>query len=140
MAAALWWGSLSGLAFVVVPLLFRRLGSPAEAGALAAQLFSAQTWVTASSCILLLLLVNRPDDAAMAGQARAVSGLAIAGLLLALLVEFGVAQKIVSARSDGGNLRLWHGVGSAMYFAQWVCAGLAVWRLSRRDLQLVAPA
>ena len=41
--SALWWGSLSGLGFVVVPLLFKHLGSPAEAGAMAAKLFSAQT-------------------------------------------------------------------------------------------------
>jgi hypothetical protein len=43
--AALWWGSLTTLGFGVVPLLFARLGSPAQAGQMAAQLFSAQTWV-----------------------------------------------------------------------------------------------
>jgi hypothetical protein len=52
--------------------------------------------------------------------------------LLALLVEFGVAAQIVSARASGGDLRLWHGLGSAMYFGQWLCAGMALWRLSSR--------
>ena len=44
--------------------------------------------------------------------------------LLALLVQFGVAPRIV-ARQD---LRLWHSVGSVMYALQWCCAALVLWR------------
>jgi hypothetical protein len=58
---ALWWGSLSCLGFVVVPLLFKHLGSPAEAGAMAAKLFSAQTWLSVACTMLLLLMLNRKD-------------------------------------------------------------------------------
>ena len=54
--AALWWGSLTGLGFVVVPLLFMHLDSPAAAGAMAAKLFTAQTWLS-TGCAMLLLLV-----------------------------------------------------------------------------------
>jgi len=57
----------------------------------------------------------------------------VAGMLLALLVEFGVAPRIVSARADGGNLRLWHGLGSAMLLGQWLCAGFTFWRLTARS-------
>ena len=53
-------------------------------------------------------------------------------MLLALLVEFAVAPRIVSARVEGGNLRLWHGLGSAMLLGQWLCAGFTLWRLSAR--------
>ena len=129
LLAALWWGSLSGLAFVVVPLLFKHLGSPAEAGAMAAKLFSAQTWLSVACAMLLLLLLNakKPDGASAPNSATAW---VVAGLLLALLVEFGVSAQIVSARASGGNLRLWHGLGSAMLLGQWLCAGLALWRLS----------
>ena len=132
--SALWWGSLSGLGFVVVPLLFKHLGTPAEAGAMAAKLFSAQTWVSVACTMLLLLMLNRKDTdlSRSHGDARKVTAWAVAGLLLALLVEFGVAAQIVSARASGGDLRLWHGLGSAMYFGQWLCAGLALWRLSSR--------
>ena len=28
------------------------------------------------------------------------------------------------------NLRLWHGVGSAMYVLQWCCAGIVLWKTS----------
>jgi hypothetical protein len=55
----------------------------------------------------------------------------VAGLLLAVLVEFGVAPNIVNARAGGGNLRLWHGLGSAMYLAQWLAAGWTLCCLSR---------
>ena len=132
--SALWWGSLSGLGFVVVPLLFKHLGSPAEAGAMAAKLFSAQTWVSVACTMLLLLMLNRKDDEPdpSHGDARKVTAWAVAGLLLALLIEFGVAAQIVNARVSGSNLRWWHGLGSAMYLGQWICAGLALWRLSSR--------
>ncbi len=131
LLAALWWGSLSGLGFVVVPMLFTHLGSPAEAGAMAAKLFTAQTWLSVVCAMLLLMLLNKRDDVEVLPGSRAAMGSVVAGMLLALLVEFGVAAEIVSARSTGGNLRLWHGLGSAMYFGQWMCASWLLWRLTR---------
>ena len=59
--AALWWGSLTGLGFVVVPLLFMHLPSPAAAGAMAAKLFTAQTWIGIACAMLLLLVSNKKD-------------------------------------------------------------------------------
>ena len=127
LAAALWWGSLSALGFVFVPMLFMHLASPAAAGAMAAKLFSAQTALSCGCGLLMLMVFNQKDGFAEATQARAALKFIVAGMLLALLVEFGVAPRIVSARLDGGNLRLWHGLGSAMYLGQWLCAGRALW-------------
>lgn len=45
MLAALWWGSLTTIGFLVVPMLFARLGNPSVAGNFAAQLFEAQSWI-----------------------------------------------------------------------------------------------
>lgn len=134
VAAALWWGSLTGLGFVVVPLLFLHLGSPAAAGAMAAKLFTAQTWLSTACALLLLLVLNKKDDPAHTERARSAIKYVVAGLLLAVLVEFAVAPRIVSARADGGNLKLWHGLGSAMLLGQWLCAGFALWRLSLRKV------
>ena len=126
-AAALWWGSLSTLGFLVVPLLFVHLPSPAMAGALAAKLFTAQTWVSVA-CGALLLLAARPRD----GEADVGSPLQgarlfiVGGLLLALLLEFAVAPRIVARE----NLALWHRLGTAMYLVQWGCAVLTFWRLA----------
>ncbi|WP_096697204.1 DUF4149 domain-containing protein [Polaromonas sp. AER18D-145] len=129
--AALWWGSLTGLGFVVVPMLFIHLPSPAAAGAMAAKLFTAQTWLSVACAMLLLLALNKKKATALSSPAQAAMKYVVAGLLLAVLVEFGVAPRIVNARADGGNLRLWHGLGSAMYLAQWLAAGWTLWCLSR---------
>ena len=130
--AALWWGSLVFLGAVVVPLLFKHLPSPAAAGAMAAKLFAAQTWLSSACALLLLLALNRPEDPHLTASAKPVLKFVIAGLLLALLVEFAVAPQIVNARASGGSLRLWHGLGSAMWLAQCGCATLVLWRLTRR--------
>jgi hypothetical protein len=132
LAAALWWGSLTALGFVVVPMLFMHLGSPAAAGAMAARLFAAQTWIGTGCALLMLIVFNQKDGIAQAGPVRTAIKFIVAGMLLALLVEFGVAPRIASARADGGNLRLWHGLGSAMLLGQWLCAGFTLWRLSAR--------
>ncbi len=130
--AALWWGSLTGLGFVVVPLLFMHMPSPAAAGAMAAKLFTAQTWLGIACAMLLLVVSNKKDSLANVSLVQPAIKFIVAGLLLAVLVEFGVAPRIVNARADGGNLKLWHGLGSAMYLGQWLCAGFALWRLSVR--------
>ena len=130
LLAALWWGSLTGLGFVVVPLLFMHMPAPAAAGAMAAKLFTAQTWLGIACAMLLLLISNKKDALAPVLRAQPAIKLIVAGLLLAVLVEFGVAPRIVGARADGGNLRLWHGLGSAMYLVQWFCAGFALWALT----------
>ena len=131
MLAALWWGSLTALGFVVVPMLFTHLPSPAAAGQMAAKLFTAQTWLSIACAMLLLLLYNQKEAVAPDLRAQAAIKFIVTGLLLAVLVEFGLSPRIVSARADGGNLKLLHGVGSAMYFAQWLCAGFTLWTLSR---------
>ena len=129
-AAALWWGSLTTIGFLVVPLLFVHLPSPALAGGMAARLFTAQTWVTVV-CTVFLLLASRPRDAQEEGDEpgplQAARLTIVGGLLLALLVEFAVAPRIVARE----NLALWHRVGSAMYFLQWLCAALTFRRLGK---------
>lgn len=147
--AALWWGGITGMSFVAVPTLFARLGSPAVAGPVAAQLFSFQCYAGLVIGIGLLMLlrqeraqahVHAPDttaDKAAAGVDRmqrslATMGFVLLGMLLALVQEFGVAHKIVTARASGGDLRFWHGVGSVLVLGQWLCAGAVLWRLSRR--------
>src|SRR5690606_8637489 len=62
LLAALWWGSLTTLGALVVPLLFVHLATPAVAGHMAARLFAAQTWVSLG-CGLVLLMISRPKGA-----------------------------------------------------------------------------
>ena len=125
-AAALWWGSLTAVGFMVVPLLFKFLPTPAMAGHMAARLFTAQTWVSVA-CGIVLLLVSRSDrPPAQARRAQAALVFIVLGMLLALLIEFAVAPRIVARE----NLRLWHGAGSVMYAVQWLCAAVVLWRIT----------
>jgi Domain of unknown function (DUF4149) len=128
LIAALWWGSLTTLGFFVVPMLFAALPTPAMAGGVAARLFGAQTWVSVGCGMFLLLFSqsNRPD--VLVARSSSAMIFIVLGMLLALLVEFGVAPRIALRE----NLRLWHGVGTGMYLAQWLCAGATLWQLLRK--------
>ena len=129
-AAALWWGSLCTLGFFVVPMLFSKLATPAMAGNMAAQLFAAQTWVSVGCTMLLLMLfgIKKQSNMGVAGVKYAYSAtfFVVSGMLLALLVTFGVSPRIVARE----NVMLWHAVGSAMYLLQWLCAGVVLYKLA----------
>jgi hypothetical protein len=120
--AALWWGSLTTVGFMVVPMLFVHLETPAIAGQMAAKLFSAQTWLALASGVLLLLAAKRQN----LDQAHTPSPWVLAGMLLALLIELAVKPHIMAR----DNLALWHNLGSAFYVLQWLCAGKVLWALS----------
>ena len=126
LAAALWWGGLTVIGFIAVPLLFAHLPSPTTAGRMAATLFAAQTWVSVGCTAALLVLAKRRQAEAEEPWARDVLVWVIAGMLLALLVQFGVSPRIVAKQ----DLKLWHSVGTLMYAVQWICALRVLWRTS----------
>ena len=124
--AALWWGSLTTLGFMVVPLLFVLLPTPALAGSTAAKLFTAQTWLS-MACTLLLLLISRSNEALTQVKYAPAATIFIAfGLFAAVLVEFAVSPHIVARE----NLKLWHGLGTGLYVLQWLAAGATLWKVS----------
>lgn len=123
--SALWWGSLTTLGFLVVPMLFANLATPAMAGNMAAKLFSAQTYISSVCGLLILLTFGSKRPLVRKKTAQGATLFVVGGMLLALLVEFGVAPRIVARE----NLALWHGLGSAMYVVQWLCAAAVFWKL-----------
>lgn len=130
LLAALWWGSLTTIGFLVVPMLFARLGNPHAAGDFAGQLFAAQTWV-ALGCGLALLTYFRSKMAEDSVRApRAAITLIVSALLLALLQQYAVAPHILAR----DHLAFWHAVGSSMYLGQWICVGALLWRMAPRAL------
>jgi hypothetical protein len=134
-AAALWWGSLTAIGAIAVPLLFASLPTPALAGQTAARLFTAQAWVGVA-CGLVLLMASRSRSDARMDWAGGALAFVLAGMLLAVLGEFGVAPRIVARE----NLRLWHAVGSAFYALQWACALVVLWRVAGARAGDVSPA
>jgi hypothetical protein len=126
LSAALWWGSLTAIGFIAVPLLFANAASPATAGALAAKLFEAQSWLGLVCGVLLLMGARHADGRATMDWAGGAIAYVLLGMLCALLQEFAIAPRI-AARQD---LRFWHGAGTAVYAAQWLCALVVLWRTS----------
>lgn len=124
--AAFWWVSLSCIGFLVVPMLFAYLPTPAQAGNMAARLFAAQTWVSTACAFMLLMHTGSNRDSNAAASVHAALIFIVAGMMLALLSEFAVSPRIVLRE----NLRLWHRVGSLMYLLQWGCAAATFWKLS----------
>ncbi len=126
LLAALWWGSLTTLGFMVVPMLFAVLPTPAMAGGMAAKLFTAQTWLS-MACTLVLLLTFRSKQGLVHVEYTHAAIIFIAfGFLAAVLVEFAISPHIVARE----NLKLWHGLGSALYLLQWLTAGATLWTVS----------
>jgi hypothetical protein len=131
-AAALWWGSLSAIGFMAVPLLFRHAPSVSVAGRLAGELFEAQARLSRVCGIVVLTGARDEEGVATMGWARGAVGFVLVGMLCALLQQFAVAPRIV-VRQD---LAFWHSFGTALFAAQWVCAAVLLWKvttpLSRR--------
>ncbi|WP_309246635.1 DUF4149 domain-containing protein [Ramlibacter montanisoli] len=126
LAAALWWGSLTAIGFMAVPLLFTNASSPALAGSLAAKLFQGQAWLSMGCGLLILMGARHADGTATLGWAAGAVAYVLLGMLAALLQEFAIAPRIV-ARQD---LRFWHTAGTAVYAAQWLCALLVLWKVA----------
>jgi hypothetical protein len=128
LLAAFWWGSLTTIGFLVVPMLFARLGNPAVAGNFAGQLFEAQSWVAVGCGLILLVHFRTQAGERVNGAAQTAIMLILGALLLALLQQYAVAPRILAR----DNLRLWHAVGSGMYVVQWACTGALLWRMGAR--------
>jgi hypothetical protein len=98
------------------------------AGGMAAQLFTAQTWLSTTCALLLLLIFRSNQPGRLIGRAQPAIIFIVFGMLLALLSEYAVAPRIISRE----NLKLWHSVGSAMFALQWLCAGVTFWKLNHK--------
>lgn len=128
LLAAVWWGGITALSFAAVPMLFAFFGNPVVAGPMAAKLFQLQSW--ASVCIALaLLLWGRGQRALHPNITWGLLPWLLLAALAGLLQEFGVAQQILTARATGGDLRVWHSIGSLLVLLQWMCALRSLWWL-----------
>jgi hypothetical protein len=126
LAAALWWGSLSVIGFLAVPLLFRNAPSVSVAGLLAGKLFAAQAWLSLACGVVVLMGARDDDGTATMDWAGGAVVFVLAGMLCALLQEFAVAPRIIARQ----NLPVWHTAGTALYVAQWACALAVFWKVT----------
>lgn len=127
-AAALWWGAISAICGLAAPLLFLHLPSVGLAGVMASKLFAALMWVALGCGTVLLLVLKGPIGQKHDTDALTTLMPVLAGMLLALLIEF-VAAPHIRARDQ---LAFWHGAGVALFVLQWLCAGAVLWRIGAR--------
>lgn len=125
LAAALWWGALTAIGGVVMPLLYLH----AAGAALAASVMTASMWLSVA-CGFAVVLAIRPSgeeaEPASAGRALTTTGWALAAMLAALLIEFAVVPRILMRE----NLSFLLGAAAAVYALQWLCCAVVLWRLS----------
>jgi len=121
-SVALLFGGMTALSFVAVPMLFAFLNNPALAGGLAAKYFALQHMFAVGLAVLVWLLLRKQ---LAKGVQRAWGGLALAAATSLWLVS----PLIASARATGGNLPLWHGIGSGLMLLQWGIATYLMWHL-----------
>lgn len=120
--AALWWGSLSAIYGLAVPVAFAML--PAGGGEiLLPRLASAQCWLSVACGVLLIFSLRR------GARHRAALYLVFLGLLTALLLEFAAAPRIAA----GMHLRLWYGVAVGVLLVQWFCAAVVLGLLAQEQ-------
>lgn len=124
--AALWWSSLSVIGFVAVPLVFMRIPQTMLAGYMAAGLFEAQTYISIAACALLLVVSKKKHSPSIAPWARDALVFVILGMLLAFILQFGVAPRVIAYH----GVKLWHNVATGLYVAQWLCATAVLWQLT----------
>ena len=119
-ASALWWGSLVGLCFIAVPLLFAHLPSHFTAGNIGAKIFTAQSWVALTcGAILLLGAPRRTEDY----RSYILSASVITGMLLAVIIEYVIAPHILAR----DHLKFWHSFSVALYVLEFLDTGIALW-------------
>jgi F0F1-type ATP synthase assembly protein I len=133
LVAALWWGGITLLSFVAVPLAFAHFDNPTLAGPYAAKLFAVVSWLSLVAAMALLLWgrLQRLRSAEVTARWVLLPWL-LAAALAALLQENAVAQTILTARNTGANLKLWHSLGSALIVVQWLAALRVLWWLGQR--------
>lgn len=130
MLAALWWGGVTALAFVAVPMLFAQLGSPAVAGPVAASLFAVVSKLSVVAGLGVAWFFMKKVPLPLARLSLFALIFSVLAVVAAVVQDTWVAHQIVTARASGGNLKLWHGLGSGLVLLQWLAATCALWALT----------
>jgi Domain of unknown function (DUF4149) len=117
----LWAGSLWSLAAWVAPTLFYAQSDRHLAGALAARLFSIETYVGLATAVLAILLPGRTR----------LLWLYFAAALLAVN-EWLLKRAMNAAHTHGAAFGLsfgaWHGVSAALYVVACLAMVVLVWK------------
>lgn len=122
--AALWWGSLTSVAGLAVPVLWHAIPVASLARPVVVRMLEAQSWLALACGMLILLLFKARANGPSGTQAWAMTAGAALGMLCALLLQFSIAPRVMAAP----EIRIWWLAGAALLLLQWVCAATLLWR------------
>jgi hypothetical protein len=139
LAVTAWVGSLWGIGYVAVPVLFQTLPDRMLAGLLAGKMFALVAYIgIASACYLLAYHLNASGKAAFR---QTVFRVIVVMLMLTMIGQFGIqpimtdlkaqalpADVMHSAFAD--QFRMLHGVSSISYLVQSLLGALLVLKAS----------
>jgi hypothetical protein len=121
LLSVLWAGSLWSLGAWVAPILFHAQSDRHLAGALAARLFSIETYLGLGVALLALLLPVR---------ARFLPGFAAVALLA--VNEWILKPAMTRAQTHGGTAYLsfgaWHGISAGLYVLACACVAVMIYK------------
>ena len=146
--SSLWWGSLTVIGFVVVPLLFVWVSPKALAGVVAGQMFVGVSWLNALAPLVLWLLarsmsplrvvspkdlaseVSEESEASEVSEVSEVSThparqlwrLTLWGLCSSVVLATWMLALVIPHITQGIDRPLWHGLGSLTYALMWIVA------------------
>jgi uncharacterized membrane protein YhdT len=135
--SSLWWGSLTTIGFVVVPLLFVWVSPKALAGVVAGQMFVGVSWLNALAPLVLWLLARsmRPwrvvSPMGLVSEASEISEisthptrqlwrLTLWALGASVVLAAWMLAIVIPHITQGIDRPLWHGLGSLTYALMWI--------------------
>lgn len=140
LAITAWVGSLWGIGYVAVPVLFQTLPDRMLAGLLAGKMFALVAYIgIASACYLLAYHLNASGRAALR---QTVFRVVVIMLLLALAGQFGIQPVMTDLKAQAfpsdvmhsvyaDRFRMLHGVSSILYLLQSLLGLVLVLKVRR---------
>jgi hypothetical protein len=135
LAVTAWVGSLWGIGYVAVPVLFQTLPDRMLAGLLAGKMFALVAYIgIASACYLLAYHLNASGRTAFK---QTIFRVIVVMLLLTMIGQFGIQPVMTDLKAQAlpadvmhsafaDQFRMLHGVSSILYLLQSLLGALLV--------------
>jgi len=144
-----WIGSLWGIGYVAVPVLFQAQPDRMLAGMLAGKMFTLVAYIgMVCACYLLIHGINKFGRAAFRQTAFRI---VILLLLLTIIMQFGIQPIMTSLKAHAlpvdimqsafaGQFKMLHGISSLLYLAQSLLGAVLVLKTMRCSIIELSPS
>jgi hypothetical protein len=133
---ALWAGMVLCVGLLAAPVPFATL-APADAGRVAARLFSHEAYASLAAALLFVMLERRLGGEALGGDTM----LALAALFCTVAGHFAIQPMMAAARAGEGALGFatLHVISVALFALKAVLVLVLAWRCARHGAAVKSP-